>query len=97
MLLENIESINIPGKEPTTDNILHKYMIEIARSGNLKMCERIIRESRPIESLPLKNRIIKNQLQLLQTALDVVYECNDVNQLSILNEIFEVTFLKRYH
>lgn len=76
-------------------------MTEMARSGNrvltltlrigkLKLCERIIFESRPIETLPLEKRIIKSQSALIDISLSCFYATKTVNQFDIMNDMFTV-------
>jgi hypothetical protein len=65
-------------------------MLEMARAGKLQMCERVIKQSRPIATIPPEERIIKDQVQLLDIALSCVYQCPDIDQLTVMNDIFEV-------
>lgn len=62
-------------------------MVDSARSGNLKLCEQIIFESRPI--LPTSDRIIKNNSDLIEIALDCVYAYKRVDQWDVMHHIFE--------
>jgi hypothetical protein len=65
-------------------------MVEQAHSGDLSLCEAIFLQSRPNESVPMETRIIKNPLQLLETALSCVYECKNMSQLDKMDSIFNV-------
>lgn len=63
-------------------------MVDQAKSGDLSQCESIFRSSKPVD--PIDSRIIKNPLQLLETALACVYECKDMSQLDKMDSIFKV-------
>lgn len=73
--------------------MLKQYMIEMARIGKLKICECIIYESRPIDTLDKDQKIIKDPLLLIDIALSCIYATKTVNQWDIMNEIFTVMIL----
>jgi hypothetical protein len=73
------------------DRVFEQYMKKLARAGKLNMCLRVFQSSRPIESIELQDRLIKDHSQLIRIALNCVYESPYSDQWKVMSDIFEVS------
>lgn len=63
-------------------------MLDLARSGNLKFCEKILLDSRP--TLPANERIIKSGIEFMEIALDCVYAYKRIDQWDAMLRISQM-------
>lgn len=63
----------------------------MAKNGKIKLCKLIFENSKP--TLEINKRIIKDEIKMMEIALDCIYNCPDIDKYDIMNDIFAVNMV----
>ncbi|KAL6047392.1 Neuroblastomaamplified protein, putative, variant 2 [Balamuthia mandrillaris] len=85
-----IDDKSLKEKESIAQDLLCRYLVDLANAGRFVWCARIIEQSKPTDENERQVRIIRDPVHLMRAALSCVYACpSPQDYWPQLNTIFE--------